>query len=205
LCRLKSWQSLPEITRERQPRYDRMRYHLDAAAPFPYASTMPEAYNVLFLCTANSARSIMSEAILNRLGRGKFKAYSAGSLPNGKVNPHTIALLDRLGYETSSYRSKGWHEFSHAPVFDFVFTICDEIMGETLPVWPGRPISAHWGIADPAAIAGDAAIIAGAFLDAYAALARRIAFFASLPIARLDRMSLKHQLALIGNPERRFA
>jgi protein-tyrosine-phosphatase len=168
---------------------------------------MPHPYNVLFLCTGNSARSIMSEAILNRLGRGKFTAYSAGSAPKERVNPHTIALLERLGYETTFFRSKSWNEFlkAGAPEFDFVFTICDEAARELSPAWPGRPITARWDIADPAAVTGDAAAIARAFLDAYAALARRIAFFAALPIARLDRMSLKQQLSLIGSPERRFA
>jgi protein-tyrosine-phosphatase len=166
---------------------------------------MPHPYHVLFLCTGNSARSIMSEAILNRLGRGKFKAYSAGSIPRGSINPHTIALLERLGYETSSFRSKSWMEFTDGPAFDFIFTICDEAAREAFPAWPGQPITAHWDIADPAAVTGGADAIARAFLDAYAALARRIAFFAALPIARLDRMSLKQQLALIGSPERRAA
>jgi protein-tyrosine-phosphatase len=161
---------------------------------------MPRPYNVLFLCTANSARSIMSEAILNRLGRGKFKAYSAGSAPSGKIHPHTLALLGRLGYDTGEFRSKSWQEFvaPGAPEFDFVFVICDEAAREAFPVWPGQPVTAYWNIPDPAAVIRDEPSMARAFLDAYAGLAHRLALFAALPLARLDRLSLNKRLEQIG-------
>ena len=157
-------------------------------------------YNVLFLCTGNSARSIFGEAILNRIGNGKFKAYSAGSDPKGVVNPHTLALLNRLGFATGDLRSKNWSEFSKpgAPELDFVFTVCDNAANEVCPVWPGQPMTAHWGIPDPAAVDGSEAEIAAAFRRAMMTLQRRIELFASLPVASLDRMSLKKRLDDIG-------
>ena len=157
-------------------------------------------YNVLFLCTGNSARSIMAEAILNRIGRGKFVAYSAGSQPKGTVNPHAIALLKRLDFPTEDFRSKSWDEFAKpgAPQLDFVFTVCDNAANEVCPVWPGQPMTAHWGIPDPAAAVGDEATITQAFRDAFLRLQRRIELFADLPVASLDRMSLKKHLDEIG-------
>jgi protein-tyrosine-phosphatase len=157
-------------------------------------------YNVLFLCTGNSARSILAEAILNRIGKGKFVAYSAGSDPKGKVNPHAIALLKRLDFPTGDLRSKSWNEFSatSAPQLDFVFTVCDNAANELCPVWPGQPMTAHWGIPDPAAVEGDDSSVDFAFRDAYAVLQRRIELFANLPVQSLDRMSLKKRLDDIG-------
>jgi arsenate reductase len=160
-------------------------------------------YNVLFLCTGNSARSIMAEAIMNRVGAGRFRAFSAGSMPAGKVNPHAIALLEKLNYKTEGFRSKGWEEFSHAsnpdaPELDFVFTVCDNAAGEVCPIWPGQPMTAHWGIPDPAAAEGNPAEIAVAFADAYRQLNNRITIFTSLPLASLDRLALQKQLDQIG-------
>jgi len=157
-------------------------------------------FNVLFLCTGNSARSIMAEAILNKLGRGKFRAYSAGSHPNGRVNPHTIQLLQSLNYDTSAFRSKSWNEFAKpgAPVLDFAFTVCDNAAGESCPVWPGQPMTAHWGVPDPAEAKGSAAEIALAFKDAYRMLHQRIGVFTALPIRSLDRLSLQQRLKDIG-------
>jgi arsenate reductase len=161
------------------------------------------AYNVLFLCTGNSARSIMAEAILNRLGRGQFRAYSAGSAPKGEVNPHAVRLLQSLGYETAGLRSKSWHEFARpgAPPLDFVFTVCDNAAGETCPVWPGQPMTAHWGVPDPAAAVGSEAEIALAFKDAYRMLYRRIELFVALPIKSLDQLTLQRRLKEIGRSE----
>jgi len=157
-------------------------------------------YNVLFLCTGNSARSIIAEAILNKIGEGKFKAYSAGSQPKGQVNPNTLRLLQKLGYDTTDYRSKSWSVFAHpgAPDLDFVFTVCDDAAGEACPVWPGQPMTAHWGIPDPAAATGTDAQIAAAFNDAYRMLHRRIEAFAALPIAALDLITLQGRLRDIG-------
>lgn len=157
-------------------------------------------YNVLFLCTGNSARSIIAEAILNKEGRGKFNAFSAGSHPKGAVNPHTIELLSRLAYDTSKFRSKSWEEFARpgAPKLDFVFTVCDDAAGETCPVWPGQPMTAHWGISDPAAAKGSPAEVAVAFSDAYRILSQRIGIFAALPIAALDHLTLQSGLRDIG-------
>jgi arsenate reductase (thioredoxin) len=157
-------------------------------------------FTVLFLCTGNSARSIMAEAILNRLGAGKFRAYSAGSQPTGRVNPHTLKLMQSLGCDTSSFRSKSWNEFAKpgAPALDFVFTVCDNAAGETCPVWPGQPMTAHWGIPDPAEAKGSPAEIALAFKDAYRMLHRRIGIFVALPIRSLDQLSLQTRLAQIG-------
>jgi protein-tyrosine-phosphatase len=161
---------------------------------------MDRSYNVLFLCTGNSARSVIAEAILNKLGAGRFHAYSAGSQPKGQVNPHTIALLEGLGYDTSAFRSKSWSEFAKpgAPALDFVFTVCDNAAGEACPVWPGQPMTAHWGVPDPAEATGNAAEIALAFKDAYRMLHQRIAIFAALPITSLDKLSLQARLKEIG-------
>lgn len=162
---------------------------------------MPDAtYNVLFLCTGNSARSILAEAILNTIGNGAFAAFSAGSQPKGAVHPHTLALLTSLGHDISALRSKSWNEFAKpgAPRLDFIFTVCDNAAGETCPFWPGQPMTAHWGVPDPAAATGSDAEIALAFKDAYRMLHQRIAIFAALPIRSLDRMSLQHRLREIG-------
>ena len=160
-------------------------------------------YNVLFLCTGNSARSIMAEAILNRLGKDKFRAFSAGSDPKGAVHPGTLTLLNKLGYDTSGLRSKSWNEFAApgAPALDFVFTVCDNAASEVCPVWPGQPMTAHWGIPDPAAVTGDDITVARAFRNAYSALERRIELFAALPFKSLDRISLKKRLDQIGAAE----
>ena len=157
-------------------------------------------YNVLFLCTGNSARSIMGEVILNKIGKGKFVAYSAGSNPTGKVNPHALALLKRLDFPTDGARSKSWDEFARpgAPELDFVFTVCDNASNEVCPVWPGQPMTAHWGVPDPAAVEGDDATVARAFRDAFQTLQRRIELFANLPVRSLDRMSLTTRLHEIG-------
>jgi protein-tyrosine-phosphatase len=157
-------------------------------------------FNVLFLCTGNSARSIMAEAILNKVGHGKFHAFSAGSYPKGEVNPYMIQLLQELGFDTSQFRSKSWAEFAKlgAPKFDFVFTVCDDAAGEACPVWPGKPMTAHWGIPDPAAVAGSPAEIVLAFKEAYRMLSQRIAAFTALPIAALDQLSLQTKLREIG-------
>ena len=157
-------------------------------------------YNVLFLCTGNTARSVMAEAILSRFGAGKFNAFSAGSQPKGEINPHTRALLQRFNYKTDAFRSKDWNEFAQpgAPPLDFVFTVCDNAAGEVCPVWPGQPMSAHWGVPDPAAAEGTPAEIAAAFADAYGRLHNRIAIFVNLPFDGLDRLSLQHRLDAIG-------
>ena len=166
---------------------------------------MPERpFNVLFLCTGNSARSIIAEAVLNRIGAGKFKAYSAGSQPKGRINPGTIALLQGLGYDTAGFRSKSWNEFAQpgAPSLDFIFTVCDNAAGEACPYWPGQPMTAHWGVPDPAEAQGSPAEVALAFKDAYRMLNQRIGVFAALPLDALDRMSLKAKLDEIGHMAR---
>jgi arsenate reductase (thioredoxin) len=157
-------------------------------------------YNVLFLCTGNSARSILAEAILGRIGAGKFNAYSAGSMPRGEVNPHALNLLAKLNYDTSAFRSKSWDEFAGpgAPRMDFIFTVCDNAAGEVCPVWPGQPVNAHWGQEDPAAVEGAPAEIAAAFAEAYRLLNNRLTAFVNLPIASLDRLKLKERLDRIG-------
>ena len=164
---------------------------------------MKEQYNVLFLCTGNSARSIIAEAILNRAGRGRFKAFSAGSQPKGTINPRTLDLLRILNYDVSTLRSKSWTEFAKpgAPDLDFVFTVCDNAAGESCPLWPGQPITAHWGIPDPVAASGTEAEIALAFKDAYRMLNRRIDLFLALPIEKLDRLVLTTRLREIGRSE----
>jgi len=159
--------------------------------------------NVLFLCTANSARSILAEAILNDRGAGRFRAFSAGSTPSGSVNPNAIALLERRGLPTAHLRSKGWDEFgaSDAPHMDLVFTVCDNAAGEACPLWPGRPVSTHWGIEDPAAVTGDDQAVARAFERAYDRLAARIDRLLALPAEALrdaDRGALKARLQAIA-------
>ena len=162
-------------------------------------SETQKCYTVLFLCTGNSARSIIAECVLNRLGQGRFKAYSAGSHPTGSVNPHAVALLRRLNYPTETLRSKSWEFAAPSPVvLDFVFTVCDNAAGEVCPVWPGQPMSAHWGIPDPAAAVGTDAEIALAFSDAHRMLNNRISIFVSLPLAKLDALSLQKRLDAIG-------
>jgi arsenate reductase len=164
---------------------------------------MKDYYNVLFICTGNSARSIIAEAILNREGRGKFKAFSAGSHPKGNVNPRTLDLLRKFNYDVSTLRSKSWDEFAQAgaPELDFVFTVCDNAAGESCPLWPGQPITAHWGIPDPAAAEGSEAEIALAFKDAYRMLNRRIDLLLALPIGKVDRLVLTTRLEAIGRSE----
>lgn len=157
-------------------------------------------YNILFLCTGNSARSILAESILNNEGDGRFRAFSAGSQPKGEVHPHSIELLQSLGHDTSALRSKNWDEFTKdgAPEIDFIFTVCDNAAGETCPIWPGKPMTAHWGIPDPAAAEGTDAEKRLAFADAYRILKNRIDLFKSLPIESVDKMTLKSKLAEIG-------
>ena len=156
--------------------------------------------NVLFLCTHNSARSVIAEAILNRLGAGRFKAYSAGSQPSGKVHPFARDMLEKLNYDTSSLRSKSWEEFTgpDAPDLDFVFTVCDNAANEVCPVWPGQPISAHWGLPDPSAAEGNASERHFAFADTHRMLHQRISIFTNLPLASLDKLSLQKRLDDIG-------
>jgi arsenate reductase (thioredoxin) len=160
-------------------------------------------FTVLFLCTGNSARSIIAEAILNKVGAGKFHAYSAGSQFKGYVHPEAHRLLRLLSYDTSGFRSKSWSEFADpgAPLLDFVFTVCDNAAGEVCPVWPGQPMTAHWGLPDPAEAKGNAAEIALAFKDTYRMLYQRIGIFASLPFRFLDQMSLQKKLREIGQME----
>ncbi|MGA9581662.1 MAG: arsenate reductase ArsC [Allosphingosinicella sp.] len=155
--------------------------------------------NVLFLCTGNSARSILAEAILNREGEGRFRAFSAGSFPKGQVHPMAIEVLQGLGYPTADFRSKSWDEFASpgAPEIDFIFTVCDNAAGETCPIWPGHPMAAHWGIEDPAAVEGPRQ--RDAFLQAYHQLQRRISLFLALPLASIDKMSLQSKLRTIGS------
>ncbi len=161
---------------------------------------MDRPYNVLFLCTGNSARSIMAEAILNREERGNFRAFSAGSQPKGQVHPFALDLLQKLNYDISGFRSKSWHEFSGpvAAPLDFVFTVCDNAAGETCPYWPGQPMTAHWGVPDPAAVTGSEVDVRLAFADTYRMLSTRISVFASLPLRSLDRLTLQRQLDSIG-------
>lgn len=161
----------------------------------------PRTYNVLFLCTGNSARSILGEALMNKLGAGRFRAYSAGSQPKGKVHPMALSVLNDLGFDTSDMRSKSWDEFAGtgAPIFDFIFTVCDNAAGETCPIWPGHPMTAHWGIEDPAAVEGERQ--RDAFLQALRYLQNRIALFLALPHDALDEMAMKRKLKEIGQSE----
>ena len=164
-------------------------------------------YNVLFLCTGNSARSIIAEAILNKVGTGRFNAYSAGSHPRGAVNPHALELLKRLDYDISQFRSKPWDEFAtpDSPKLDFVITVCDSAAGEVCPIWPGQPMTAHWGMPDPAAVEGSPVEIALAFADTYRMLNNRISAFANLKMSGLDRLSLQKKVADIAQPENQHA
>jgi len=157
-------------------------------------------FNVLFLCTGNSARSIMAEAIINRVGAPKFKGYSAGSMPKGEIHPRTLQVLKNNAYLMDGFRSKSWEEFSgpDAPELDFVFTVCDSAAAEVCPIWPGQPMSAHWGIPDPVAAQGNDAELSLAFADAFRILNNRISLFTSLPIASLDRLTLQKRLDEIG-------
>jgi protein-tyrosine-phosphatase len=156
--------------------------------------------NVLFLCTGNSARSIMAEALLNRLGDDKFKAFSAGSHPKGEINPYTLATLKKAGYATDGFRSKSWDEFSGpgAPPLDFVFTVCDDAASEECPYWPGQPMTAQWGLPDPSAIEGSEALKHLAFADTFRMLENRISIFCALPLKNLDKLSLQRRLDDIG-------
>ena len=161
---------------------------------------MDRAYNVLFLCTGNSARSILAEAILAKEGEGRFRAFSAGSMPKGEVHGRSLDVLRSLGHDTEGLRSKSWEEFAgpDAPALDFVFTVCDNAAGEVCPVWPGQPMSAHWGIPDPAAVEGSDAEVHAAFFDAYRMMRNRISLFLALPLASIDRMRLQNRLDAIG-------
>ena len=162
---------------------------------------MTRVYNVLFLCTGNSARSILGEALLNKMGEGRFRAYSAGSQPKGEVHPMTVDVLSTFDFPTEGLRSKNWHEFTGpgAPEFDFIFTVCDNASGESCPVWPGKPITAHWGVEDPAAAEGESQ--RAAFIDALRYLRRRIELFLMLPHASIDEMAMRGKLAEIGRTE----
>jgi protein-tyrosine-phosphatase len=161
---------------------------------------MSESYNVLFLCTGNSARSIMAEAIMNREGAGKFRGFSAGSHPKGDVHPYTLDLLKRLNHDVSAARSKSWDEFAAegAPKMDFVFTVCDQAAAEPCPYWPGQPMTAHWGLPDPAAAQGSEAEMRLAFSETYRMLRNRISIFVNLPLKTLDKLSLQRKLDEIG-------
>jgi protein-tyrosine-phosphatase len=158
------------------------------------------AFNALFLCTGNSARSIMAEVLLNRHGHGHFHAFSAGSQPKGRIHPYTLDLLRQMNFDVSGLRSKSWSEFAGpgAPTLDFVFTVCDSAAAETCPYWPGQPMTAHWGVPDPAAATGNEAEIRLAFADAFRMLSNRISLFVNLPIRALDQLSLQRQLDAIG-------
>ncbi|CAH1748147.1 Arsenate reductase [Thauera humireducens] len=157
-------------------------------------------YNVLFLCSANSARSIIAEVILNQIGKGRFQAYSAGSMPRGEVHPTTLQVLQGQGYDTSALRSKSWDEFARpdAPQMDFVFTVCDQTAGELCPVWPGQPLTAHWGFADPVKAEGSEQRQLDAFSQIQNQIANRLRLFLSLPLAKLDRLAIKHEIDRIG-------
>lgn len=160
-----------------------------------------KTYNVLFLCTGNSARSILAEAVMDKLGAGRFKAWSAGSQPKGEVHPMALSVLENMGFDTSGMRSKSWNEFSgsDAPEFDFIFTVCDNAAGETCPVWPGKPITAHWGIEDPATVEGEGQ--RAAFMLALRYLQNRISLFLTLPITSIEEMAMRQKLAEIGRAE----
>lgn len=159
-----------------------------------------KVYNVLFLCTGNSARSIIGESIVEKLGQGRFRGFSAGSYPKGAVNPHTIATLEAMRFPTEGLRSKSWDEFARpgAPVMDFVFTVCDEAAGEACPVWPGQPMTAHWGLPDPAAVTGEPWEVDRAFSETFRMLRRRIEILLALPLASLDRLVIQNRVREIG-------
>jgi len=162
--------------------------------------TPGKTYNVLFICTGNSARSILAEGILNTMGQGRFHGYSAGSHPKGQVHPLALATLERMNLPVRGYRSKSWDEFavSDAPELDFIFTVCDNAAGEVCPVWPGKPVTAHWGVPDPAAVEGTEAQRSEAFMDAAVTLRHRIEQFLSLPLSSLDAMALQRKVREIG-------
>jgi arsenate reductase len=159
-----------------------------------------KVFNVLFLCTGNSARSVFAECLINRFGRGKFRGFSAGSHPKNAVNPYTIMELERNNYVTKGLRSKDWEEFSQegAPVMDFVFTVCDKAAAEVCPIWPGQPMTAHWGISDPAALEGTDLEKKAAFARAFSELQNRVSIFVNLPIESLDKLKLQEKLDEIG-------
>lgn len=161
---------------------------------------MDKIYNVLVLCTGNSARSIMGEVLINHLGKGRFRAYSAGSHPGGKVNPYAIEQIEKLGYPTEGLRSKSWDEFAQpgAPEMDFVFTVCDKAAGETCPIWPGHPMTAHWGFEDPAAVEGTDAEKRHAFETVFRQITCRVRAFVSLPLNQLDQAAIKREIVAIG-------
>ena len=161
---------------------------------------MSDPYNVLFLCTGNSARSILAEAIIEREGMGRFRGFSAGSHPKGELNPYAVQLLERLNHDTAAMRSKSWDEFARpeAPKMDFVFTVCDQAAAEECPYWPGQPMSAHWGLPDPAAVEGNEAERRLAFSETYRMLRNRISIFVNLPLNSLDRLALQDRLDEIG-------
>ena len=161
---------------------------------------METVYNVLFLCTGNSARSVMAEVLLNHWGKGRFHAFSAGSHPKGEVHPMTLELLERLEFPVDQLRSKSWDEFGQdgAPVMDFVFTVCDQARDETCPVWPGQPLTAHWGVPDPVAVEGNDVTRMLAFREAFRVLENRIKLFASLPLGQLDRLRIQQEVDKIG-------
>jgi len=164
-------------------------------------------YNVLFICTGNSARSIMAEALMNRLGDGRFKAYSAGPSPTAEINPHVAPIVESLGFETADFRSKSWDEFggADAPPMDFVFTLCDDAAGEVLPEWPGHPLTAHWTITDPTRATGHEAEVSLTFDEVGRQLHRRVGVFIELPFDKLDRLSLQSKLHEIGAMEKQPA
>lgn len=166
-------------------------------------STADKTYNVLFLCTGNSARSIIAEAVLNREGQGRFVGYSAGSQPAGQVNPYALDLLRNQNFPTADLRSKNWDEFAEpgAPQMDFVFTVCDNAANEVCPIWPGQPMSAHWGVPDPAAVEGSEAVIRAAFTETMRFMTNRISVFVNLPLHSLDRLALQKRLNEIGQGE----
>jgi protein-tyrosine-phosphatase len=162
-----------------------------------------QIYNVLFLCTGNSARSVLAESILRKDGRGRFQAFSAGSQPKGEINPFAIKVLESLDYPTDGLRSKSWQEFAvaGAPVMDFVFTVCDSAAGESCPVWPGQPMTAHWGIEDPASVKGTDIQKEAAFVRAFRYMKTRISLFTALPLSKIDKMALGSKLRDIGQGE----
>lgn len=161
---------------------------------------MTKVWNILFICTGNSARSILAEGLANHLGKGAFRAYSAGSHPKGAVHPQALAELRSLGLPSDGYRSKNWEEFAtpQAPLLDFVFTVCDQAAGEVCPVWPGQPMTAHWGVPDPAAVTGSEVEVARAFHDTAVVLKRRIELLFGLPLAKLEKLAIEREIRDIG-------
>ena len=180
--------------------HGRVRRKIRTLRAIVTGSMANKTYNVLFLCTGNSARSILAECILNRLGGGKFRAYSAGSQPKGEVHPYALDILEAQNHDVSTLRSKNWDEFAveGAPELDFVITVCDNAAGETCPVWPGQPMTAHWGLPDPAAVEGTEAEKRCAFADAMGMLTQRVDIFCNLPLDALDALTLQAHLEEIG-------